>query len=70
MFVGNDVNDIPAFGLVGFPVGVADCHPAIYSHILYRSRRAGGYGAVREICDLVAAAYDGDRIGVSKAYEA
>ncbi len=53
MFVGNDINDIPAFQLVGVPVGVADSHPDIYPYILYRTQKPGGFGAVREVCDLV-----------------
>lgn len=53
MFVGNDINDIPAFQSVGIPVGVADAYPEIIPYILYRTQRPGGFGAVREICDLV-----------------
>ena len=53
MFVGNDINDIPAFQSVGIPVGVADAYPEIYPYILYRTQKPGGFGAVREICDLV-----------------
>jgi len=53
MFVGNDINDIPAFHTVGVPVGVADAHPDVFPHVLYRTQRPGGFGAVREICDLV-----------------
>lgn len=53
MFVGNDINDIPALKLVGFPVAVADAYPEIYPHVLYRTQKPGGMGAVREICDLV-----------------
>lgn len=53
MFVGNDINDIPAFQSIGFPVGVADAYPEIYPYILYRTQKPGGFGAVREICDLV-----------------
>jgi len=53
MFVGNDINDIPAFKSVGIPVGVADGYPEISSHILYKTQKAGGYGAVREVCDLI-----------------
>jgi 3-deoxy-D-manno-octulosonate 8-phosphate phosphatase (KDO 8-P phosphatase) len=53
MFVGNDVNDIPAFKSVTFPVAVADAHPEIYPFVLYRTQKPGGMGAVREICDLV-----------------
>lgn len=53
MFVGNDINDIPAFNVVGLPVAVADAYPETYPHILYRTTKPGGHGAVREICDLI-----------------
>ncbi|TGL99195.1 KdsC family phosphatase [Leptospira jelokensis] len=53
MFVGNDINDIPALSSVGIPVGVNDSYPEIYPHIKYRTQKNGGKGAVREICDLV-----------------
>jgi YrbI family 3-deoxy-D-manno-octulosonate 8-phosphate phosphatase len=53
MFVGNDINDIPAFQSIGIPVGVADSYPEIYPYILCRTQKPGGLGAVREICDLV-----------------
>ena len=53
MFVGNDINDIPAFKSVGFPVAVADAYPEVYPYVLYRTQRPGGVGAVREVCDLV-----------------
>jgi 3-deoxy-D-manno-octulosonate 8-phosphate phosphatase (KDO 8-P phosphatase) len=53
MFVGNDINDISAFQAIGFPVGVADSYAEIYPHIIYRTQKPGGLGAVREICDLV-----------------
>ncbi len=53
MFVGNDINDIPAFQSIGIPVGVADAYPEIHPYILYRTQKPGGFGAVREICDLV-----------------
>lgn len=53
MFVGNDINDIPAFNAVGVPVAVADAHPETYPHVLYRTTKPGGFGAVREICDLI-----------------
>tara|TARA_Y200000002_G_scaffold27855_2_gene20906 strand:- start:7441 stop:7965 length:525 start_codon:yes stop_codon:yes gene_type:complete len=52
MFVGNDINDIPAFEYVGVPVGVADSFKEIHSYISYITDREGGNGAVREVCDL------------------
>lgn len=56
MFVGNDINDIPAFQVVGAAVAVADAHPDIEPYIGFRTRARGGRGAVREICDLLVAA--------------
>lgn len=53
MFVGNDINDIPAFKSVGVPVAVADAYPEVYPHVIYRTEKPGGLGAVREVCDLV-----------------
>jgi 3-deoxy-D-manno-octulosonate 8-phosphate phosphatase (KDO 8-P phosphatase) len=53
MFVGNDINDIPAFGIVGLPVAVADAYPEVDPYVVWRTERAGGFGAVREICDAI-----------------
>jgi len=64
MFVGNDINDIPAFQVIGIPVGVADAHPEIYPYVLYRTQRPGGFGAVREICDLVVNARTARKNGI------
>jgi 3-deoxy-D-manno-octulosonate 8-phosphate phosphatase (KDO 8-P phosphatase) len=53
MFVGNDINDICAFKSVGVPVAVADAYPEVLPHVMYRTERQGGFGAVREVCDLI-----------------
>ncbi len=52
-FVGNDVNDQPCLEIVGLPIVVNDAHPDVLSHAVYRTQLRGGYGAVREICDLL-----------------
>ncbi len=59
MFVGNDINDIPAFKSVGMPVAVADAYPEVYPHVIYRTEKPGGFGAVREVCDLIFHAQNG-----------
>jgi YrbI family 3-deoxy-D-manno-octulosonate 8-phosphate phosphatase len=64
MFVGNDINDIPAFKSVGLPVAVADAYPEIYPYVLYRTQKPGGMGAVREICDLVYNARNAGKRGI------
>ena len=53
MFVGNDINDLSALKIVGYPVGVADSFNEINDVILMKTQRKGGHGAVREICDLI-----------------
>ena len=53
MFVGNDINDISALRIVGFPVGVADAYPEILPFVRIITEKKGGNGAVREICDYI-----------------
>lgn len=52
-FLGNDINDIPAFEVVGTPIGVADSFEEINNNIIYKTKKNGGEGAVREVCDLI-----------------
>ena len=52
-FLGNDINDIPAFEVVGMPIGVADSFEEINTKIIHKTQKKGGEGAVREICDLI-----------------
>ena len=51
-FVGNDINDQPCLNHVGLPIVVNDAHQDVVSIARYRTKARGGYGAVREICDL------------------
>ena len=55
VYLGNDRNDLGCFRLVGMPVAVADAHPSTSRHAKLVLSRAGGQGAVRELCDLVIA---------------
>ena len=50
MFVGNDVNDIPALEIVGIPVGVLISQR--YSRLCKLFTKKRYEGAVREICDI------------------
>ncbi len=52
-FVGNDINDLPAFHEVGWAVAVADAHPDVRRAADWVLSRPGGHGAVRELCDLI-----------------
>lgn len=53
LFLGNDENDIAAFKVVGTSIAVNDFYPTIADHVKYVTQTRGGYGAVREVCDLV-----------------
>jgi 3-deoxy-D-manno-octulosonate 8-phosphate phosphatase (KDO 8-P phosphatase) len=55
-FVGDDVPDLELLGQVGLSIAVANAVAAVQERCDYVTRRAGGSGAVREICDLVLAA--------------
>ena len=52
-FLGNDINDIPCLMKVGFPMVVQDAHQDVLPYALYRTKKPGGHGAVREVCDLI-----------------
>lgn len=49
LYVGNDVNDLPCFSLVGWPVAVASAHAPVRAAARAVTSVPGGHGAVREI---------------------
>jgi N-acylneuraminate cytidylyltransferase len=53
VFLGNDVNDLPCFPLVGWAVAVADAMPEVARQADSVLTRSGGRAAVRELCDLI-----------------
>lgn len=53
LYVGNDLNDLPCFPIVGCAVAVADALPEVLSAADVVLTRSGGHGAVRELCDLL-----------------
>jgi N-acylneuraminate cytidylyltransferase len=53
IYVGNDVNDLGCMRIAGCSVAVADAHPKVLQQADWILHRAGGQGAVRELCDLV-----------------
>ncbi|WP_428389747.1 KdsC family phosphatase [Mucisphaera sp.] len=55
VYVGNDVNDVDCLAAAGCGVAVADAYePAVHASD-FLLERSGGYGAVRELCDLILA---------------
>ena len=55
-FVGDDVNDLSALECVGLACAVADAAEPVRIAAHYVTRRKGGDGAVREVCELLIAA--------------
>ena len=53
VYLGNDVNDLPCFPLVGWAVAVADAMPEVSRQADFVLSRPGGHAAVRELCDLI-----------------
>ncbi len=53
MYVGNDINDLECMAIVGYPIGVEDAYPEIKEVACLTLSKKGGYGAVRELCDLI-----------------
>jgi len=55
-YVGDDMPDLPLLEHVGFSVAVANAVPVLKEKCDYVTRKPGGFGAVREVCELVIAA--------------
>jgi YrbI family 3-deoxy-D-manno-octulosonate 8-phosphate phosphatase len=53
VYLGNDINDLPCFPLVGWAVAVADAMPEVSHQADFVLTRPGGHAAVRELCDLI-----------------
>ncbi len=52
-FVGDDLVDIRAMKLVGFPIAVANAVDEVKQRAKYITEKQGGFGAVREVCELI-----------------
>lgn len=53
VYIGNDVNDLECFPLVGFAVAPQDAQPEVLRSADLVLNHPGGHGAVRELCDLL-----------------
>lgn len=58
-YAGDDVADLGVFDRAGVSLSVPNAHAAVIRRADYVTSAAGGFGAVREICDLVLAARGG-----------
>jgi len=55
-YVGNDINDVACMRAVGLAIAVADAYPPVLAVARIVTTKAGGHGAVREVCDWFATA--------------
>ena len=53
IFVGNDLNDLEAMKIVGYPVAPADAHPRTLDISVLVTKAKGGKGVVRELADII-----------------
>ncbi len=54
-FIGDELVDVPLLSQVGFAATVPDAVDEVKAVVHYVTRRPGGDGAVRELCDLIRA---------------
>jgi N-acylneuraminate cytidylyltransferase len=59
VYIGNDFNDLPCFEVAGWAVAVADAYPEVLRAADYVLKTSGGFGALRELCDLILNRSDG-----------
>jgi len=55
-YMGDDVNDLPLLRRVGLSAAPADARPEVRAAVHFVARAGGGRDAMRELCDLIAAA--------------
>lgn len=67
LYVGNDVNDLPAAVLCGFVACPADAHPRIKDIATYCLSTCGGSGIVREIVEQILSIDMVDRLDGGRA---
>ena len=53
MYVGNDVNDLPAIQLCGFSACPSDAHAAVKTAVTQVLQTPGGQGVTREIIEKI-----------------
>jgi len=52
-YIGDDIPDLACIEHVGLGISVADAHPFVSAKANYTTFIRGGFGAVREVCDLI-----------------
>lgn len=52
-YIGDDIPDLACILHVGLGISVSDAHPSVLINADYTTFTQGGFGAVREVCDLI-----------------
>jgi 3-deoxy-D-manno-octulosonate 8-phosphate phosphatase (KDO 8-P phosphatase) len=52
-YIGDDVPDLACINAVHLGISVKDAHPLVVQGSNYTTFMLGGFGAVREVCDLI-----------------
>ena len=52
-YVGDDTPDLACINYAGLGIAVNDAHPSVLNGADFTTFSRGGFGAVREICDLI-----------------
>jgi 3-deoxy-D-manno-octulosonate 8-phosphate phosphatase (KDO 8-P phosphatase) len=52
-YIGDDLIDLPVLYRVGFPVTVANASPVVKREAAYVTKARGGFGAVREVAEMI-----------------
>ncbi|MFQ5469131.1 MAG: 3-deoxy-manno-octulosonate-8-phosphatase KdsC [Gammaproteobacteria bacterium] len=52
-YVGDDVVDLPVMSRVGLSIAVQDAHIMVKKHAHWQTPNRGGFGAARDVCELI-----------------
>ena len=52
-FVGDDIIDIPILKRIGLAIAVPNAIPEVKKFAQYITEKQGGFGAVREVCEMI-----------------
>jgi 3-deoxy-D-manno-octulosonate 8-phosphate phosphatase (KDO 8-P phosphatase) len=52
-YLGDDLVDLPVMQTCGLSAAVNDAHPWLRQHAQFITQSKGGFGAVRELCDVI-----------------
>ncbi|BAF62042.1 3-deoxy-manno-octulosonate-8-phosphatase KdsC [Candidatus Vesicomyidisocius calyptogenae] len=52
-YIGDDIIDLPVMRKIGLPIAVSNAHELVKKNAYFITKKIGGHGAVREVCDLL-----------------